>query len=215
MAQGSNSGHRIAAIVLAAGRSARFGAPKQLAAVDGEPLIARVVRRTAASGIDAVLVVLGHEFEKVNAALAGLAGIEVVNNPEYESGLSSSLKAGLARAGRFDAVMFVLGDLPGLNAADIDSVISAYRDSSAPLALGVHEGHPAHPVIFRKDLWPELEEVAGDTGGREVAGRHLAEAVTVKLRSESTFDIDTFEDYLGKRGESGREGDIQADCRTH
>jgi molybdenum cofactor cytidylyltransferase len=204
-----NSRDRIAAIVFAAGESTRFsplGEPKQLALVGGEAMIAKVVREVTASAADAVLVVLGHEFERVSAALAGFDGIEIISNPGYQSGLSSSLKAGLAQASGFDAVIFVLGDLPGLTAGDINLVISAYRSSPAPLAVGLHEGRPVHPVIFRKDLWPELDKISGDIGGREVAKRHLDEAVTVEMpNAASIIDIDTLQDYLPLSGGSDSE----------
>ena len=97
--------------------------------------------------------------------------------------------------------MFILGDLPRLKAHDIDDVITAYRESNAPLATAVYNGNNAHPVIFRKDLWPELKEITGDIGGREVLKRHLSEAVTVELpEAACVTDIDTYEDYLRNGG---------------
>jgi molybdenum cofactor cytidylyltransferase len=197
-----NSSHRIAGVVLAAGESTRFGEPKQLAVLDGEPMIARVVRNVTQSAVQHTVIVLGYEFDKVNKALAGFSEIEIVRNTDYSSGLASSLKAGLRRVGEFDAIMFVLGDLPGLNTADINSVLGAYRGSSAPLAVGVCEGTPVHPVIFRKDLWPELENAGGDRGGRDVVKAHLHEAAKVELSKSSTDDIDTLEDYRRCNGGS-------------
>jgi molybdenum cofactor cytidylyltransferase len=216
VAEESNSKHRIAAIVLAAGESSRFsphGEPKQLAMIDGEPMIARVVREVHASAADTVLVVLGHEFEKVSAVINGFHGIKIINNPDYPNGLSSSLKAGLAQAVGFDAIMFVLGDLPGLASADMDSVISIYRDSTAPLACAMYEGRPAHPVIFRKDLWPELEKLTGDIGGREVVIKHIDEVVMAKLPGTACIsDVDTIDDYLPFSGGSESGKDSQANC---
>ncbi len=206
---GNNSEHRIAAIVLGAGESSRFsplGEPKQLAMVDGKPMVAKVVGAVAASAADAVFAVLGHEFEKVSAALAQFPGVKIINNPDYRSGLASSLKAGLSQAEGFDAAMFLLGDLPYLSTDNIDAVIRAYRSSLAPLAVAMHEGTPLHPVVFRRDLWPELEEVTGDIGGREVVKRHLGEAVTVELPdAASIIDIDTQQDYLRTNGGSDSE----------
>lgn len=201
----NNSAHRVAAVVLAAGESSRFGSPKQLAEIDGKPMIARIVGRVAQSNVERTVVVLGCEFEKVSDALAGFPEVEVLENPEYRSGIAGSLKVGLSRIGELDAVMFVLGDLPGLGTADIDAVLGAYLRSNAPLALGKVDGVQAHPVIFRKDLWPELQGTGGDIGGRDVVKAHLHEAVTVELPPSCGADIDTLEDYL--RGNGGSSGE--------
>ena len=198
---GNNSKDRIAAIVLAAGESTRFGRPKQLAEINGMPMIARVVRQVLESSADRVIVVLGHDFENVSLALAGISGIEIINNTGYRSGLSSSLKAGLKSAGNCDAAMFLLGDMPCLGTNIINNVLEAYRQSAAPLAAATLEGRNAHPVIFRKDLWPELEQTSGDVGGRVVLKRHLDKAVTVELPDAACItDIDTREDYLSNDG---------------
>jgi len=206
VAQENNSKHRIAAVVLAAGESSRFsmpGQPKQLADIGGEPMISKIVQAVKKSSANSVFVVLGHEFEKITAAINVFPGIKIINNPGYQSGLSSSLKAGLSHASGFDAVMYILGDLPGLTSADIDCVITAYRSSSAPLACALFDERPVHPVIFRKDLWPELEELTGDIGGRKILKRHIDKAVKAELPGTACiWDIDTIDDYLTLSGGS-------------
>lgn len=204
--QENNSKHRIVAIVLAAGESTRFsqtGEPKQLADIGGEPMISKILHEVRESIANAVFVVLGHEFEKITAAINVFPDIKIINNPDYKSGLSSSLKAGLSHASGFDAIMYVLGDLPGLTSTDMDCVITAYRSSSAPLACAVSENRTAHPVIFRKDLWPELEALTGDIGGREIVRKHMDEAVMTELPGTTCIsDVDTIDDYLPLSGGS-------------
>jgi molybdenum cofactor cytidylyltransferase len=197
-----NSGHRIAAIVLAAGESTRFGRPKQLEEIEGRPMIARILAEMTAT-VDAVFVVVGHEAGKVKAALVDFGGVKVVENPDYRSGLSSSLKAALAAVEGFDAAMFVLGDTPGLTSEDVNRVVEAYRASSSPLAAGLHSGRPVHPVVFRNDLWPELMDVTGDVGGREVLAKHLSEAVKVEMPDPTCIaDVDTPEDLTRTEGDT-------------
>jgi molybdenum cofactor cytidylyltransferase len=201
-----NRGHRIVAIVLAAGESTRFGRPKQLEDMHGEPMIARILTEVTAAEVDDVFVVVGHEAGKVRASLARFAGVQIVENPNYRSGLSTSVRAGLTAASNCDAAMFVLGDMPGITSETIHCVLTAYRASPSPLAAGMHRGRPVHPVIFRKDLWPELMQVTGDIGGREVVSRHLSDAVTVEMPDPACVaDIDTPEDLTSTEGETRSE----------
>jgi molybdenum cofactor cytidylyltransferase len=202
-AEPGNSGHRIAAVVLAAGEATRFGAPKQLVPVEGEPMLARVTRQVKESPVGRVVVVLGYEFEAISLTLANMTDVAIVRNPDYESGMASSARAGLDAAGDSDAIMFVLADLPGLAAEDIGRVAAAYRNSAAPLALGMCKGRPAHPVIFRKELWPELRQLKGDIGGREIVRKYLDVAATVELPETAIADIDTVKDYLQLQGGGG------------
>jgi molybdenum cofactor cytidylyltransferase len=201
-----NSGHRIAAIVLAAGESTRFGRPKQLEEINGVPMIARILLEVTAAAVDAVFIVVGHEAGKVKASLVNFGDVQIVENPDYRSGLSTSLRAGLAAVEGFDAAMFILGDMPGITSDAVNRVIEAYRASSSPLAAGMHSGRPVHPVIFRADLWPELMQVTGDVGGREVLARRLSEAVTVEMPDPACIaDIDTPDDLTRTEGDTPSE----------
>jgi molybdenum cofactor cytidylyltransferase len=169
-------------------------------------MIARVLREVTDAAADVVFVVVGHEAGKVKAALADFADVEFIENPDYRYGLSTSVRAGLAAAEGCDAAMFVLGDMPGLTSDAVNRVVKAYRASSSPLAAGMHSGRPVHPVVFRNDLWPELMQVEGDVGGREVVSRHLDEAVTVELPDPACIaDVDVPEDLTRTEGETAGE----------
>jgi molybdenum cofactor cytidylyltransferase len=117
---------RVAAIILAAGRSRRMGkVNKLLAELDGKPMVVRVAEAVLASRAKPVIAVVGHQADKVRAALSGL-DVTVVENPDYAAGLSTSLRRGLAAApGEIDGVLVCLGDMPNVTPADIDRLIGA------------------------------------------------------------------------------------------
>jgi molybdenum cofactor cytidylyltransferase len=122
--------------------------------------------------------------------------LEFVENPGYGEGLSASLRKGLEAARGFDAVLIVLGDLPFLGTELARAVVGAYRTSTAPLAFPRVDGRPAHPVVFRRDLWAELDTIRGDRGGRTVVDRHAKRAAVVPWEDGGTQrDIDTEGEY--------------------
>ena len=117
-------------IVLAAGRSSRMGGPNKLMAhFSGQPLIRQTVERTLASTASGVIVVTGHQAARIREALDGL-DIKVAHNPDFASGLSSSLKAGMAAIPTDSAgALIVLGDMPVVSTADLDRLIGAFQQS--------------------------------------------------------------------------------------
>ncbi|MFI5309292.1 MAG: NTP transferase domain-containing protein, partial [Polyangiales bacterium] len=118
---------RIAAIVLAAGRSQRMQPiNKLLVEIEGTPLVARVVDRVLAAGADHVVVVTGHQAEQVAAALAS-SGVAIVHNPDFAQGLSSSLRCGLRALGNgFDGAMVCLADMPRVEREHMQVLMSAF-----------------------------------------------------------------------------------------
>jgi len=185
----------IAAVVLAAGASTRFGSQKLLAPVRGAPLVRRTVEQVLGAGLDEVVVVLGREAQAVRAALDGLP-VRFVVNTDYRDGLSTSLRAGLRDLGRgVAAVIVVLGDQPGITGSTIASLIAEHRRSGQPVVVPVYAGTRGNPVLFGASVFPELEAVAGDQGGREVIGRDPSRVATVSLPFVMPGDVDTVEDY--------------------
>ncbi|MHC4600221.1 MAG: selenium cofactor biosynthesis protein YqeC [Planctomycetota bacterium] len=191
-----NRDHWIAAVVLAAGSSERFGRPKQLAEFQGRSLLHRALETARRAGVERTFVVLGHEMEKVRAVVDPGDDLEIVANPRYGEGLSESIRRGLEAAGEFDGALLVLGDLPFLGVDLARAVVEAYRSSTAPLSFPVVEGRPGHPILFRKDLWGALREVQGDEGGRSVVEKHAQRAAAFPWGDRRTQrDIDTEGDY--------------------
>jgi molybdenum cofactor cytidylyltransferase len=184
----------IAAIVLAAGGSTRMGKPKMLLPYSRGTLLSATVEPLLSAGLDRVVVVLGDRADEVRegADLPERARLRVVVNEGWREGMASSLKRGLAECREADAVLVALGDQPGLTRERLRKVVGAFHPG-APLVVPVHEGIPAHPVLFARSLFPELEALSGDVGARQVVRRHWNEAV--RLEVDPLPDVDTPEDY--------------------
>jgi molybdenum cofactor cytidylyltransferase len=184
----------IAGIVLAAGGSTRIGRPKMLLPVGVGTLLSAAVAPLLEAGLDRVVVVLGDRPEEVRrgARLPEDPRIVLVVCPDWRAGMASSLKRGLEACADADAVVVALGDQPGVTADRVRMVTAAFG-SGRDLVVPVHRGIPAHPVLFGRSLFSELEALSGDVGAREVVRRHEGEAVRIEI--EPLPDIDTEEDY--------------------
>jgi molybdenum cofactor cytidylyltransferase len=194
----------VSGVVLAAGRSRRLGRPKQLLPLAGKPLLAHVLENAAASALDEVVLVLGHEAEAIRAAV-GERGARVVVNPDHAAGQSTSLRAGLAAVDpRADAALFLLGDQPGVGPAIVDALIRAFRAGGTPIVIPSYGGRRANPALFARALFPELERVAGDEGARGVVRAHADSVLVVPVGDGPTpGDVDTEEDYAALRAAWG------------
>ena len=183
----------VAGLLLAAGAGRRYGMPKALVEWDGELLADRATRVLAAAGADPVLVVLGAAAAEVRAR-AALTGADVVINDEWETGMGSSLRAGLAalaaRPG-VSAAVVLLVDLPGVTAAAVERLIRTAGPGT--LAMGGYGDHAGHPVLLGRDHWAGVAASAeGDTGARPYlrAHRDLVRVVPVGDVA-SGEDVDT------------------------
>ncbi len=194
----------IAALVLAAGRSSRMGgANKLLAAIGGRPLVRIVVEETLASRARPVIVVTGHQRERVEAALAGLP-VAFVHNPSFADGLGTSLKAGIAALpAAADGVVVCLGDMPQVDAALIDRLIGALDpDKGALIAVPSIDGQRGNPVVWSSRFFPDLMAVEGDIGARHLIGRYSEAVVEVPLTGNAALtDVDTPEALLAAKAE--------------
>ena len=194
---------RIAAIVLAAGRSIRMGGPnKLLADIKGKPLVRIAVEEALASRADPVIVVTGHERERVETALAGLA-VRFVHNPDFAQGLSTSLKAGLAAVpADADGAVVCLGDMPQVRAALIDRLIAALDPArGALIAIPTIAGKRGNPVVWSRRFFPELSALEGDVGARHLIGGYGEAVVEVPAEAAAFVDVDTPEALSAVRAE--------------
>jgi len=189
---------RIAALVLAAGQSRRMGPDnKLLAEVDGKPMVVRAVEAVLASQAEAVIVVTGHERDRVEAALAGL-DLRSVHNPDYAQGLSTSLHRGLAAlpAGT-DGVVVALGDMPRVEATAIDRLIAAFNPlEGRAICVPTWDGKRGNPVLFARRFLAEMQEIAGDIGARHLIGEYpdlVAEVAMDEIEAGHgvLLDVDT------------------------
>ncbi|MGQ0797628.1 MAG: NTP transferase domain-containing protein [Methanobacteriota archaeon] len=190
----------ISAIVLAAGTSSRMAEPKARADLDGRPLLDHVLDAVRSSRADEIVVVLGHEADRVREA-APLEGTTVVVNPDYRKGMSTSIRAGL-RAARADSAGFliVLGDQPFVSAATIDELIAAHAQSGARILIPTFQGIRGNPVLVDGSLSDEMESIAGDQGCRAIFGRHAEDLLEVPVRDAGVLiDLDTPEELARAR----------------
>jgi molybdenum cofactor cytidylyltransferase len=184
----------IAAIVLAAGRSSRMGADnKLLAEVDGAPMIARVVDAALGARLSPVIVVTGHDADRVRAALPG-RGVIFAHNTRYAEGMSTSLQAGVEQLGEgADGAVVCLGDMPRVTSAHLLGLLAAF-DPGAHRAICVPtwEGRRGNPVLFAARFFPELRRLEGDVGARALLVEHAALVCSVPMSDRGvTLDVDT------------------------
>ncbi|MEU4178032.1 nucleotidyltransferase family protein [Streptomyces sp. NPDC026589] len=187
----------VAGVLLAAGGGRRLGGrPKALLEHRGRPLIEHAVRSLRDGGCGPLHVVLGAAADEVRAR-ADLAGCAVTVNPDWEEGMGSSLRLGLAALGATDAdaALVLLVDQPGIGAEAVARVRLAYR-SRASLAAASYGGERGHPVLFGADRWTDIAAGAvGDRGARTYLREHR-DAITLVECSDvaEAYDIDTSQD---------------------
>jgi len=186
----------IAGIVLAAGMSTRMGQNKLFMELDGETLVRRVVGHVSRAGVNPLVVVLGHDAERVRAALEGIPYMPVFNR-EYERGVNSSLRAGVQAVSdtSADAAVVVLADMPFVTTAMIMTLVAKYRHSAAPLVISDYDGVSAPPMLYDRSLFPELAASDGEGCGKHVVKRHRHEAEWASWPQEALTDLDAPEDY--------------------
>ena len=201
-------GPRIAAVVMAAGRSSRMGgANKLLAEVEGQPMVRRVVMTALSSGAAPVFVILGHDAHRVRAALRGCK-VHFVDNPAYAEGMSTSLRQGLAALpADADGAVILLGDMPRIDQAAIDRLIAAFDPTEGrSICVPVWNGKRGNPVLWARRYFAEMAEIAGDVGARHLIGEYADQVAEVPMPDDATLvDIDTPEALNALRRDQGRE----------
>lgn len=185
----------IAGLVLAAGLSRRMGRAKLLMPVDGRAIVRHAVETVLAGGVDSVWVVTGPDVEPVEAALAGLE-VQIVVNPAPEEGQASSLRAGIAALpASVDAVLIALGDQPSLAPAIIPALLAARRTSPKLIVAPRYRDGQGNPVLFKREIFPELLRLTGDQGARPIIQKEPARVEWVELDLPMPPDVDTPDDY--------------------
>jgi molybdenum cofactor cytidylyltransferase len=186
---------RIAGIILAGGGSRRFGRPKLLEIIDGEALIQRAVRAARDAGLDPIVVVLGADGPAVREAIDQLA-VQITNNPDWAEGQSSSVRAGLKMlAPNVDGAVFLLADMPLVDAKLVSTLVETQRRSLAPIVAPWTGERWGNPVLFDRTTFEALSRIRGDQGGRALFEKYSIEAVpwgkTAMLDIDTPDDLDT------------------------
>lgn len=192
---------RVAGLVLAAGAGRRFGAAKQLALLEGRPLLEHALAAMASvAGLTRVAVTLGAHADAILARV-DLHGAEPVVVPDWEEGQAASLRAGVAAlAPHADAIVVTLGDQPRVDGAVI-ARIAAEAQGPAPAARAVYGGVPGHPVLITRPLYPAVARLRGDAGARDLLRQ--AGALEIECGAGTVLDVDTPAQLDALRGDDG------------
>ena len=141
-----------------------MGSPKPLLSVGGRPLLEHVLAAVRGSHVDDIVVVLGHEADRVREGVS-LDGARIVVNDAYENGMSTSIQAGVHAADpRSDGFLIVLGDQPFVASATLDALIERRNGSGAEILIPTYEGRRGNPVLLDRSLSEEVETITGDQG---------------------------------------------------
>ena len=193
------SSSRVAAIILAAGKSTRMGEAKQLLRLGEGTVLGRTIENVRRSAeVDEIVLVLGASAEAIRRQLPAslLEGLKVVVNPAYEQGMASSLRAGLSALDpQTGAALIVLADQPLVRPETLDQLAHQYRRTPAPIVIPSYKGVRGNPVLLDRSVFAEVMALEGDTGCRAIFGNH-PETVKLEVEDEGILlDIDNQEDY--------------------
>jgi CTP:molybdopterin cytidylyltransferase MocA len=188
-------------LVLAAGGSTRMGRPKQLAELDGRPLLAHALAAVDHGAVDRVVVALGGAAQEVLDRV-DLGRAEPVVVEGWAAGMGHALAGALARAGGdWRAVVVVLGDQPLVSGAAVARVVEAWRAGAGPVVTAAYGGRPGHPKLFDRRLEPELLRLAGDAGARALVAAHpewVHQVEVGDLGSDADVDVEADLERVGR-----------------
>ena len=194
-ARAPRRGRKVAALVLAAGRSRRMAPLNKLLVPDDEglPMVARVVDNVLASHARPVVVVTGYERERVEAVLAGRP-VLFAHAEDYAEGLSASLRTGLAALPPdAEGVVVCLGDMPLVSSAMIDRLIAAFDpEEGRAIVMPTFRGKQGNPMLWSREFIPDMMQITGDVGARHLVGKHADRVVEVEMADDAVLrDFDT------------------------
>jgi molybdenum cofactor cytidylyltransferase len=189
----------VSAVIPAAGMSTRMGRNKLLLGFKGKSLITRAVDTLLASEVDEVIVVLGHEAEKVLEELNGKQ-VKLVKNPNYREGLSTSVRAGISAVSpNANAIMVYLADQPLLEPGEVDRLIRAFaraRELNKSIVVPFFHGQRGNPVILDASYRDAILDVVGDVGCKRVIRRNPEQVFVVEMETDHVVrDVDRIEEY--------------------
>ncbi|HEX8975090.1 MAG TPA: nucleotidyltransferase family protein [Solirubrobacteraceae bacterium] len=183
----------VTGLVLAAGGSSRLGRPKQLLPYESGTLLDHVLGTARECAFDQLLCVVGGGAAEVLPAV-DFSGVEVVENPEFGEGCSSSIAAALGKVDpRTEVLVLMLGDQPGVNASSVAALLDGLGDG-AVAACGYTDGR-GHPLAFGRSAFGELAKLHGDKGVWKLLDRYGDEVLDVPVEGPIPRDVDTWEDY--------------------
>jgi molybdenum cofactor cytidylyltransferase len=187
----------IAGLILAAGESSRMGTDKATLAYRGGTFLEAIVQTLRDADIERIVVVLGHHAEEIQRQIK-IEAAQVVINPDYRSGQTSSLQVGLRALLAHDlaAILLCLVDHPAVAAETVRRIVATFRDCGAPVVIPTCQGRRGHPVLIRRQVFDELLELASDAGADSVVRRYRPATRFVEVEDEGVvMDVDDRESY--------------------
>ncbi len=180
-------------LVLAAGGSKRLGRPKQLLPYGAATILEHVLGVAQSCQFAQLLCVVGGHADDLRAT-AQREGVEVIENPQFGEGCSSSIAAALRAVDpRSEALVLMLGDQPGVRAETVAALLAGR--GAAPLAVCAYADGRGHPLAFARSMFGELASLHGDKGVWKLLDRHASEVIEVPIESPIPRDVDTWDDY--------------------
>ncbi|AYG66385.1 MULTISPECIES: molybdopterin-binding/glycosyltransferase family 2 protein [unclassified Rhizobium] len=195
----------VAVVLLAAGKASRMGeggSHKLLAEFDGVPLVRRSASIAIASGASDIVAVTGHRCDEIEDALRDLA-VEQVFNPDYASGMASSLVAGVGTqaAQRADGVLVMLADMPSVTSDDLKTLIAAFREANGQaIVRAASAGKRGNPVILPRSVLNAVVRLEGDVGARHIIETSGLPVIDVEIGKAAHLDVDTPEAVVAAGG---------------
>ena len=187
----------ISALVLAAGESSRMGTDKARLGYNNSTFLETILSTLAVAGIERVAVVLGHHAEQIRQSVK-LGGAEVVINPDYRLGQTSSLQMGLKalESPELEAIVLCLVDHPVVSVQTLRRLVDAFGESRSPMVIPTHQGRRGHPVVIGRALFEELKSLGPDAGANTIVRKHHEATQFVELNDPGILlDIDDPQSY--------------------
>ncbi len=206
----NTSNVKIDVLILAAGQAQRFGRPKQLLPWGtGETILSHVIKQVSATpGISRIHVVLGAWFEEICTTLATpLEQVEIINNPDWQVGMFSSLSTGLRQLNKenhkSDGILVLLGDMPFITSETLSLFVDSLEPKSPRPLIAVENNRPAHPYLIRQSHIGEILSLSGESGIRPFIKKQFPNALKIPVsHTAGRKDIDTWKSYFANRPES-------------
>ncbi len=184
----------ISGVVLAAGTSTRFGSTKQIHVIDGRALVQHAVDALVEAGVDEVIVVTGHDAERVEVQIELPPAGRFVRNPDFRGGQATSLAAALHEvAPDSEGAVILMGDQPGVSATDVRALIEGFRTSRAKIVRASYRNGPG-PALLSREIYAEAGHLHGDVGARVLMASHPDWVHEVMIDAGVPADIDSVED---------------------
>ena len=193
----------VGAVVLAAGKSERMGQNKLFLRLKGKALMDNVLDAVEAAGLAEQVIVLGHDVELLIEALKPRVNtLKIAVNEDYEQGMTSSFQKGLRTLPYVDAAFLVLGDEPIFESNFLKLMVQQMENSQgkALIVSPIHKGKKGHPLLFHRQLFPEILSLKNSQTIREIVHRYTDRLLTIEAPQWTIMDIDTPEDYARVRG---------------